>query len=108
VLSPVIYTQYKSKCRRRGLTFNLDKDYFIKLLKDNCAYCGNPPSNVLKASEYTGTALYNGIDRVDNSRGYEIDNVVACCETCNRAKLKMTKEEFLSWIDRVYRHQHDI
>lgn len=31
-------------------------------------------------------------------------NMVPCCETCNRAKLKMSVSEFRSWIERVYNH----
>ena len=27
------------------------------------------------------------MDRLDNSRGYEPDNVVACCPICNKVRL---------------------
>ena len=45
---------------------------------------------------------YTGIDRVDNARGYEKDNVVPCCETCNTAKRTMSVDELLEWVTRVY------
>ena len=44
----------------------------------------------------------NGLDRVDSSKGYTIDNVVPCCAICNTAKNKMTQKEFKEWIKTVY------
>ena len=46
--------------------------------------------------------FYNGIDRVDNNRGYEIENVVPCCTSCNSAKMDLSKEDFLCRIKRCY------
>jgi hypothetical protein len=105
-----LYSNYKSIAKSRKLEFELGLDYFIKLVNDNCIYCGEKCSHI-----YSGKALstknrkdsfilYNGIDRVDNSLGYIDGNVVTCCETCNRAKLKMSEQDFLSWIERVYNH----
>lgn len=48
--------------------------------------------------------VFTGIDRVDNTRGYDPDNVVPCCRVCNRAKDVRTKDEFLSWAKRVVDH----
>lgn len=45
---------------------------------------------------------YNGLDRVDPSRGYATDNVVPACIVCNRAKADMSREEFHAWVGRVY------
>jgi hypothetical protein len=42
------------------------------------------------------------MDRVDNSLGYVIDNVVSCCEMCNLAKKDFSREEFESWVRRVH------
>ena len=36
-----------------------------------------------------------GLDRVDNSRGYQADNVVPCCADCNYMKGQMSQEAFL-------------
>jgi hypothetical protein len=51
-----------------------------------------------------GVYIYNGIDRVDNTRGYSIDNCVACCKQCNWAKRELPQQEFIDWIHRVSRH----
>ena len=44
----------------------------------------------------------NGIDRIDSSKGYTVENSVACCKYCNTAKNTMSVDEFLKWIGRVY------
>lgn len=64
----------RTKARRRGLEFTLTvEDY--KNLKDGdlCHYCGDPMEVVT-------------IDRIDNNRGYILDNVVGCCFLCNKIK----------------------
>lgn len=48
----------------------------------------------------------NGIDRVDNSKGYTSDNCVPCCWACNNAKKNNSSSEFLAWVDGVYTFQH--
>ena len=36
--------------------------------------------------------VYNGIDRVDNSKGYTLNNILVCCYDCNTKKGAITKE----------------
>ncbi len=48
--------------------------------------------------------IYNGIDRVKNEVGYEVENCVACCKTCNIMKQGLSKEDFLNHIKGVLRH----
>ena len=55
--------------------------------------------------DYTGEQFrYNGVDRIDNSRGYEEGNVVPCCRQCNWSKRDLTTEQFLAWVLRVNKH----
>ena len=69
-----------------------------------CHYCGAEPGNVPKPSG-NGELVYSGIDRVDSTVGYEADNCVPCCIQCNMAKGRMTEEEFLDWVRRVFHHR---
>jgi len=48
----------------------------------------------------------NGLDRVDSSKGYIKDNVVTCCENCNRAKLDLTQQEFFAMIKSIYENHN--
>ena len=96
------------KAKNRNLKFELSKDQFKKLTKLPCYYCGKEPKQeILKADKGNpgnGKYIYNGIDRIDNKKGYTIDNCVSCCKNCNNGKKDMGKEEFFSWISDVYRH----
>lgn len=45
-----------------------------------------------------------GIDRLNNDKGYTVENIVSCCSICNKAKSNLTMEEFLAWIERIKIH----
>ena len=105
-----LYANYKHSAKEGNRVFTLTKERFKELTSSVCHYCGLEPIQEQKYNGNKGSAsgpsyIYNGLDRVDTSKGYSEDNVVSCCGTCNRAKLAMSKEEFLSWIDRVYEWQ---
>lgn len=96
--------KYEAHARYRNLEFNLSSNQFNNLTKQTCYYCGKEPFQVVNLRGCNGTYTYNGIDRLDNTRGYTIDNCVPCCGTCNKAKMKMSVNEFADWIRRVYRN----
>lgn len=95
---------YKRNAEKRNLCFSLTSEQFTNLTQGNCFYCGEKPKNKLKGKWFNGDYFYNGVDRVNNTRGYTLDNCVPCCATCNRAKRAMTSDEFADWIWRVYRN----
>jgi hypothetical protein len=94
---------YKKSAEIRGLLWSISDEDFFSLNKNNCFYCDSSPSKIsaLPSGQYT----YNGVDRVNNSLGYEKGNVVACCEICNLAKRDLSYAEFSAWLNRVARHQ---
>ena len=93
---------YKEHARERGLSFELSTEEFRNLTKLDCHYCGSKPFQIKYQKGYNGSYIYNGIDRFDNSIGYNIDNCVPCCKYCNRAKGVMEFDDFFTWISRVY------
>lgn len=87
------HNRYKAGAKRRGYDFTLEPQDTSGLLLGDCYYCGSKcPGEKVKL---------HGMDRVDNNRGYHIDNVVTCCEQCNRAKHTVTQEEFINMCKRV-------
>lgn len=98
-----IYNRYKNNASSRKLKFNLLFDDAVDIMNSNCHYCGIEPLNVFWKSYYD--VQYNGIDRVDNSKGYEQGNVVSCCKMCNIAKNNNTEDEFLKWAKRLFDYQ---
>jgi hypothetical protein len=93
---------YKSQAKFKGLIFELTEEQFHKITQKNCYYCGAKPNNIQNTPGTNGNYIYNGIDRVDNSKGYTLDNVVPCCWLCNSRKGAITLQEFKDWIGKVY------
>lgn len=95
----ILYThQYKKQAEKRKLDFNLLEKDFKNLIQNFCYYCGDSPSTIYRRKDYKQTFLYNGIDRVDNTIGYLIDNCITCCKLCNKYKYTMTHSEFNQWV----------
>jgi len=95
--------KYKQSARKRNLDFKLSNDELRILFQDNCYYCGTAPYRKMKNSSGKGYFIYNGIDRVDNNKGYINNNVVTCCIQCNKAKLDMDLNDFLDLVKKIYK-----
>jgi 5-methylcytosine-specific restriction endonuclease McrA len=95
--------QYIRSARDRGIKFALSDDLVFQLMEGNCTYCGSGPVSESHPSS-NGVFKFNGIDRVDNSRGYVPDNVVTCCMFCNLAKRDRSVSDFLTWARKVAAH----
>lgn len=54
--------------------------------------------------DYCGSMKQCGLDRVDNTKGYDITNVVPCCVVCNMVKADMTKTLFRKQAKKISRH----
>jgi len=98
------FNTYRHNARTRKIPFELLKEEFLKLTKQNCFYCGCEPAQVVVVPSENGTYVYNGVDRIDSLKGYTIDNCVACCGTHNLMKLDMTTEEFVAACRSVVDH----
>jgi len=97
-----LYSYYKGAPKRRGVEFSLDKECFKILTQSNCYYCGKLPSQIKKTQCHNGDYIYNGVDRIDSSKGYVEGNVVPCCGRCNEAKMAESQEGFIEWIKMTY------
>lgn len=101
----VLYSIYQKNAKSRNIQFLLEKDRFRELTKQNCYICGRQPETIINRKKSNGKYIYNGIDRIDNNKGYTYENCKACCETCNVAKWKQTTKDFLEWVKKVYIYQ---
>jgi len=88
----------KQTAMKKGRIWKLSDEFATELMLQNCFYCGAVPQN--KSRDF----IYNGLDRIDNSKGYTPENVVPCCIHCNRAKRTRSVDEFLEWVKEVFRH----
>jgi hypothetical protein len=73
---------------KRGLSLDITVEEFETLAVQPCFYCG----------ERDPDFPFFGMDRLDNSKGYTMDNVVTCCEPCNTMK---TCLDPITLLDRV-------
>lgn len=97
-----LYLSYANGAKSRELMFCLSPEEFRSLTKLPCVYCGVKPSKIWKGSgRVSSPYTYNGIDRVDNQKGYITGNVASCCEICNTAKRSLSLEHFNAWIKRL-------
>lgn len=91
---------YRQNARKRNLEFLLTKEECSKLFSSPCGYCKSAPKNSIAMHKAISCAprrfIYNGIDRVDNSKGYTIENSVSCCGNCNLMKREMSISEWMA------------
>lgn len=97
-LNGLVY-EYKLGAKRRNLEFNLTHEQVKEISSNNCYYCDATPFCIKRVNKHSIT--YNGIDRVDNNKGYTIDNVVSCCKICNTAKHDLSYNDFIDWVKRL-------
>ena len=104
----VILRGLKANAKQRNLEWTLSEKEVRDLIQEPCYYCGRLPQNHSNnkyiQNECNGDFPSNGLDRVDNSKGYTRDNVVSCCSQCNSMKEKMNISEFKDQITKIYKH----
>jgi 5-methylcytosine-specific restriction endonuclease McrA len=93
---------YKRNAKVAKREFTLTFEQFHALISKPCTYCGSPPVKHKTIGRYNGICPTNGVDRIDNSKGYTVDNCVSCCKICNHAKNDMSVDEFAAWLERVF------
>ena len=99
-----VYNAYHRRAKEKGLAFHLSRREFAELIKGGCFYCGRGPDKEQARIKANGreTLKCSGLDRVDNTLGYEPGNCVPCCTRCNRMKTNMTLEDFFQQVSRIY------
>lgn len=65
----------KSRAKQRNLSFDIEPAWYEAFLKQPCHYCG-------RTLDETGC----GMDRIDNSKGYFVENVIPACGDCNKGR----------------------
>jgi hypothetical protein len=104
-----VHGAYKSKAQKAGREFDIRLDEFSAYIEGPCVYCGSVGGNALDLfGEGTDKYYYNGVDRIDNDKGYITGNCQSCCKHCNIAKRDRTHEEFLEWIRRAHEYNRRI
>lgn len=85
------YKAYERSAKCRKIEFAVTFEEFKTFWQENCYYCNSIIENI-------------GIDRVDSTKNYTLDNVVSCCAKCNYMKRNYTLTEFISHISKIYKN----
>lgn len=99
-----VLASYRINAATRGLAWELTEEQFKELTSSPCYYTGRAPSNI-ERSKAGEVYIYNGLDRIDSTKGYTIDNVVPCCLHVNLAKNNWSEDEFYQMVKDVYHHR---
>lgn len=104
------YRSYHTVAKRKFGKLDLTREQVLALISGNCSYCGVEPVERLKFhsrkkdGHYFIKIVSNGIDRMDSSKPYTVENCVSCCKNCNYMKNALSVEEFKEHIRKVYNY----
>lgn len=82
------FSSLRGGARKRDYVFEITFENFLDITAKPCYYCNRD--------------LQVGVDRIDNTEGYILENCRPCCKHCNHAKRDMTEEQFYDLIRRIY------
>lgn len=80
----VLKSRAKKYNKEISLSFNEISFFYVK----SCIYCGSNEKN----DPYKRK---NGLDRLNNDKGYTKDNCISCCRNCNYMKWIYNVKDFL-------------
>lgn len=86
------YIEYKNRASKKNLDFVLSRDEYLCLITQDCYLCG----------KNSNSRHLNGIDRIDNNKGYTLDNVKPCCANCNYMKKNYILDDVLNKCMDIY------
>ena len=85
------FRSYIKEAKRRNIDFQLSKEDFMNIVKKNCYYC----------CDMNEEKKFNGIDRIDSSKGYLLENCISCCTLCNYYKNKHSISLFMKRVEHI-------
>lgn len=91
------YKQYEQGAISRGKSFEISQELFENIRIQECYLCGKQNSAQHK----------NGIDRVDNSKGYIEGNIMSCCWDCNGMKRHYSFDDLFAKMSKIYENKKD-
>lgn len=97
--------RYINSALKRKIPWHLSPEQFAEITEQECTYCGALPrgykARIHAKRRRTSTTIMNGIDRVNSQKGYTPDNVVPCCSVCNRMKMALEVDVFISQCKKI-------
>ena len=102
---PQLLHSAKTRAKKKGMEFDLDKDFITKLLHGTeykCQVTGE--TMTLESNGYDERNLNKAsLDRINSSKGYTKDNVRFVCWAVNMMKSNLTEDQFKFWIATLHK-----
>jgi hypothetical protein len=92
----VLWNHYVKSAQKRRIDFAISKTVFQDLIIKPCFYCG-----------YVKEGEVNGLDRLDNNKGYLQENLMPSCTTCNLLKGTQHPQEFIDKMTAIHTYSTD-
>jgi hypothetical protein len=80
-----LYSTYKYRAERKKIEFEITIEEFLTIIAKPCHYCIRPITE----------QNTNGVDRIDNTNGYTMNNILPCCSECNIMRTLLPYNEFI-------------
>lgn len=97
-----LFKKYLFAAQYNKREFKITYEEFLQITQKDCYYCGDKPSTIAKGPR--GDYIYNGIDRINNNKGYLLDNIVPCCKICNIIKGRLNSDLFQKQVIKIAKH----
>jgi hypothetical protein len=86
-----LYVRLQNTCERRekelGITLSQFQEFCESAQNARCHYCHEPLIYLRHSkTDNKGRYMRVNMDRVDNEKGYVLDNIVPCCKVCNLSR----------------------
>jgi hypothetical protein len=81
----------KGSAKARNYPVEINLEEFTEIVSKPCVYCGEDNKRI-------------GIDRIDNSKGYTLENSAPCCFICNMMKKTMGVNDFSNHVKKIHNH----
>ncbi len=93
------YSGYMTRALKKNIDFSITEIEYHTITSKSCYMCGKE-----------NTTLHsNGIDRIDNNKGYVIDNIHSCCGECNYMKNNYTMNDIMQKFILIYeKHKNGV
>jgi len=89
------FKKYKASAKSRGFLWDLTRDQFMKMWKQDCSHCGGAIKTI-------------GIDRIDSSLPYREGNIEPCCSKCNQMKSDWSTKDWVAHMVLIVKHKMGI
>jgi len=91
-----VYNTIKHSSKVRSIEINITREEFITWYNNQpkvCSYCKRPEEVCIKDILNRRKHRRLNIDRINNNKGYELDNICLACNVCNAVKGKFISAE---------------